>query len=269
MIKINEKEYKLQCFPDGTKHLQVDTEDKNEEMVITWKYESDSELFSLIALAEHYKQLGKTVSLKMPYIPNARMDRVHSDSDVFTLKIFCKLINNVGFKNVYVLDAHSSVSLALLDNVKQMNVADIITNDVLEKLPKDTILYFPDEGSKKRYADMFPAYKYVTGMKVRDWDTGKIVGLDVITGNIDLTGKTILMIDDIIAYGGSFYYSALKLKELGVDHIYAYATHTENSILDVEKGTFRRLLDDGTVEKLFTTDSLFTGNHDKIQKMEV
>lgn len=269
MIKVNESEYQIQCFPDGTKHLLVNTDNNSEEVVLTWKYEGDCELFTLIALAEHYKQLGMEVALKMPYIPNARMDRVNSSSEVFTLKTFCKLINNVGFKKVTVLDAHSSVSLALLDRVKQMDVADIITRAALEKLPKDIILYFPDEGSKKRYAGMFPMYKYVTGMKVRDWNTGRITGLDIITDKIDLAGKTVLMIDDIIAYGGSFYYSALKLKELGVSHIYAYATHTENSILDLEKGILKKLLEDGTVEQLYTTDSLFTGNHDRIQKMEV
>ena len=60
------------------------------------------------------------------------------------------------------------------------------------------------------------------------------------------------------------HYGALKLKELGVDKIYAYASHTENSILDKEKGTLIKLLEDGTVERLFTTSSLFTGKHEKI-----
>ena len=68
------------------------------------------------------------------------------------------------------------------------------------------------------------------------------------------------MFDDIISYGGSMYYGALKLKELGVDKIYAYASHTENSILDKEKGTLIKLLE----ERLFTTSSLFTGKHEKI-----
>ena len=77
------------------------------------------------------------------------------------------------------------------------------------------------------------------------------------------------MIDDIISYGGSLYYSAKVLKECGVDRIYAYASHTENSVLDREKGTLIKSLEDGTVERLFTTDSLFTGKHDKITVMEV
>ena len=81
----------------------------------------------------------------------------------------------------------------------------------------------------------------------------------------DFKGKTVLMIDDIISYGGSLYYSALKLKELGVGKIYAYATHTENSVLDPEKGTLIKLLRNGTIEKLYTTNSIYTGNEEKIE----
>lgn len=267
MIKINNKIFTIEHFPDGTQRLKANCKDKN--IKITWKYESEEELFSVIALAKTYINKDCKVSLVLPYIPNARMDRVKSKEEVFTLKIFCELLNQVGFEKITVLDAHSNVSLALLDKVEQDNISAAIYITALMKLPKDVILYFPDEGSQKRYADLFPNYKYIYGMKKRDWATGQIKGLDVINNGIDLKGKTILMIDDIISYGGSLYYSALKLKELGVGDIYAYATHTENSILDEEKGTLKKLLEDGTVKKLFTTDSLFTGKHEKIEVQEI
>lgn len=263
MIRINNIPFTTEYFPDGTQRLNVDGELK--EVTLNWQYENDSELFTLLAINAHYKELGAVVSLQMPYIPNARMDRTKSNSEVFTLKYFCKLINDANFKTISVLDAHSSVSLALLDRVEVMDIAAVIRKTALDKLPKDIILYFPDEGSQKRYSTLFPEYRYITGMKKRDWSTGRIDGLDVITNGLDLTGKTILMIDDIIAYGGSFYYSAKTLKGLGAGSIYAYSTHTENSVLNEEKGTFRKLLDDGTVECLFTTDSLFTGTHKSIQ----
>ena len=95
------------------------------------------------------------------------------------------------------------------------------------------------------------------------------MGLEIKTNGIDLSDKAVLMIDDIIAYGGSLHYSALELKNLGVNEIYAYATHTENSILDKEKGTLIKSLENNTVERLFTTNSLFNGNHEKITVMEV
>ena len=53
----------------------------------------------------------------------------------------------------------------------------------------------------------------IHGDKKRDWATGKILGLDV-TGYPPKGGK-VLMIDDICSYGGTMFYSAKKLKELG------------------------------------------------------
>ena len=61
----------------------------------------------------------------------------------------------------------------------------------------------------------------------------------------------------------------LQGKKNGVKEIYAYATHTENSILDKEKGTLIKSLENNTVNRLFTTNSLFKGNHEKITVMEV
>ena len=134
---------------------------------------------------------------------------------------------------------------------------------------RNLVLYFPDAGAAKRYSDLFPELPYCYGEKKRDWKTGKILGLDIRINGIDLKDKAVLMIDDIIAYGGSLYYSAEELKKHGVTEIYAYATHTENSILDKEKGTLIKSLENNTVNRLFTTNSLFNGNHEKITVMEV
>lgn len=271
MIKLNNTIIEQNTFPDGTLLLK-DIWDKSyhNETRITWKFECDSEIWTLIVLTKHLKSLGYKPYLNMPYVPNARMDRIKTPQDVFTLKWFAEIINSLGFEKVYVLDVHSDVAPALINNCINQSPRFYIEQAIkeIEKDDSELILYFPDNGAAKRYADMLPRYKYVVGMKKRDWESGKIKGLDVITNDIDLKGKTVLMIDDICSFGGTFYYSALKLKEIGVNKIYAYATHTENSVLDKEKGTFIKCLEDGTVKKLFTTDSLFTGEHEKIELLE-
>jgi ribose-phosphate pyrophosphokinase len=109
------------------------------------------------------------------------------------------------------------------------------------------------------------------GKKVRDWKTGQILGLEIYNKNDEkisekeIKGRVFLMVDDIISYGGSMAYGADKLKELGASHIYAYASHVENSILDTEKGTLIKRLNDNVVDKVYTTNSLYTGNNDKIK----
>lgn len=272
MIKVNGEEIKIEHFPDGTQRLNINCEYLEKQYIVSWVYEKEEELSTLIYITKHLRNLPYTMDnsqriyLVLSYLPNARMDRVKSYDEVFTLKYFCDVINWLNFDVVQILDVHSSVGAALLDRVNVLSPRDYINNVIyqIEKDDSELILFFPDEGCVKRLADMFPKYKWISSQKKRDWKTGKILGLDIITNGIDLNGKTILMCDDIVAYGGSFKYSADKLKELGANKIYAYATHTENSVLDREKGTLIKSLEDSTVERLFTTDSLFTGEHEKI-----
>lgn len=273
MISVNGVKVELNHFPDRTLNLGFNIVElyksgrvPSNYFLIDWKFENNEELVALIFIVNHIKYRGgkdAKIDLYMPYIPNARQDRCKSSRDIFTLKYFAELINSLNFDKVIVLDPHSSVSEGLINNIWVQSLNEL-KKSVLNEIKEDVIIYFPDNGAAKKYEDLFTNYETVYGVKHRDWKTGKIQGLEVITNGIDLKDKTILMFDDIVSYGGSLYYSALKLKELGVNKIYAYVTHTENSILDREKGTLIKLLEDGTVERLFTTNSLFTGEHNKI-----
>lgn len=274
MIKVNDEIINIEHFPDGTQKLSVKCMWKaSGNYSIDWRYEKEEEFSALIFITRHLKNnpYTKSVRLKMNYLPNARMDRIHEKDEVFTLKSFADVINWLDFDLVEIMDVHSNVGAALINNAI-IEIPKIYINEVIRKIEKDDtelILYFPDEGAAKRYSDMFPKYKYCYGEKKRDWNTGKILGLDIKSNGVNLFGKTILMIDDIISYGGSLYYSANTLKNNGVDKIYAFATHTENSILNREKGTLIKSLENNIVERLFTTNSIFTGEHDKITVMEV
>ena len=114
------------------------------------------------------------------------------------------------------------------------------------------MMFYPDAGSMKRYSSAVHL-PYAFGIKNRDWETGEIKGLDL-SGEIDqLPGKDILIVDDICSRGGTFYYSAKKLKEAGVGKIYLYITHCENTIYEGEL-----LKNNGLVEKIYTTDTILT-----------
>lgn len=318
MISVNELEVKIEHYPDGTPRINLDVDDIPDftdgatlYVHIRWKYENDAELMYLIMIKKHLDAnlADVTYLLTIAFCPNSRMDRTHNDYEVFTLKYFCDVINSLNFSRVFVLDAHSNVSVALLNNCVNMNpqkyiqqaideiknengtmvevpvVADdteivddneennaVVPSEPIKELVFDDdrlVLYFPDYSASKRYSDMFPQYKYCFGEKKRDWDTGKILGIDIRTNGIDLENKVVLVLDDLISYGGSIHYGVQELMNYKPEKVYAYATHCENSVLDDEKGTLIKDLENNTVEKLFTTDSLFTGEHEKIKVMEV
>lgn len=265
MIKCNGKQVNLNHFPDGTLLIK-ELAPQSEKAVVTWLYENNEEMVALYFLTKHLQSKGvKEIELNMPYIPNARQDRVKATEDVFTLKYFAQMINSLGFSKVTVLDPHSYVSEALIDHIEVQTpkanvqkVLQILSNDG----EKDILLFYPDEGAMKRYSAMCDR-PYVFGMKKRDWTTGEIKGLTVQGQTELIEGSTVLIVDDICSRGGTFYHSAKALKALGAGEIYLYISHCENSILEGE------ILTSGLIDRVFTTNSIFTKEHEKITVMEV
>lgn len=265
MIRINGKEIVPDCFPDGSMLIKQDIP-KADKITLEWLYDNDRETLAIVYLANHLKAHGcENIHLYMPYIPNARQDRVKGEEDVFTLKYFAVLINSLGFKSVRVLDPHSTVSEALFDRIIIDKPAKYI-EAAIERIKIDEgdipSMFYPDEGAGKRYSGMI-ALPYAFGIKKRDWKSGQILGLDVAGDTDNIAGKNILIVDDICSKGGTFYFSAKKLKELGAKNIYLHITHCENSIFDGE------ILTNGLIKRVFTTTSILRKTHDIIESVEL
>lgn len=255
MIRVNGIDLQPDRFPDRTLLLKVSNEIYNScidngEVIVEWLYEHDGELFTLICLKryldEHFYDIA--VHLHMPYIAHARMDRVKNTEDVFTLKYFCEVINSLNFTTVRVRDAHSNVSLALLNNVYE----EPVSNYVMEAIMKSDaeVLFFPDEGAMKRYSGGFQM-PYAFGMKKRDWETGQILGLDLVNKEA-IVDKNVLIVDDICSRGGTFYHSAKALKAAGAKSVSLYVTHCEGTIITGDLAA-----SDGLVDHVYTTKSIF------------
>lgn len=279
MIKLEDQVIEMKQFPDGTFSTKLaapvdEAGNVKESVTITWMFRDNAELVSLIFLTKHLRASGvKDIDLYMPYIPNARQDRVKNPEDIFTLKYFAQTINDMNFRSVRVLDPHSYVSEALIDRVK-IDTPEYMIKLVLEDIAEgediagnlaDTdniVMFYPDEGAMKRYSGKFKN-PYAFGIKKRDWKTGNILGLDVAGETSLIPGNDILIVDDICSRGGTFYHSAKKLKELGAGNIYLYISHCENTILEGE------VLTSGLIEKVYTTDSIFTEEHEKVEVFEL
>ena len=158
MIKIDKYEVKIEKFPDGTPRINIDNEQlgKNMYVTVTWYYESNDELMYLIMIKGWLDEHGRKSYLKMPYVPNGRMDRTKNFDEVFTLKYFCNVINFLHFESVTTLDNHSDVSTALLDKCNNFTSKEFIENAIRIVGMRNLVLYFPDAGAAKRYSDLFP-----------------------------------------------------------------------------------------------------------------
>ena len=261
MISLNGNPVTPKHFSDGALDIKIEPELLNHEGLntISWRFDNNEELIVVYFLARHLQTKGiREVELRMPYIPNARKDRAQREKDVFSLKYFAEMINQLQFSRVVVLDPHSIVSEALIDRIRVITPEKHI-HQVLEELGESVIMFYPDEGAVKRYADKTDR-PYVYGMKTRD-KTTRVINDYRIEGNLDIiAGQDIMMVDDICASGKTLAIAAGKLKELGARHLYVYVSHCENTAVQSE------LLD--IITRLYTTDSIFREEHPKIRVLE-
>lgn len=246
MIYVNGKEIKQEHFSAGELKIKVNPSTRA-TIEIVWHYENDGELFTIACIREHFAT--KSCRLYIPYLCHARMDRVKNPEDVFTLRTFAHIINSLNFDKVYMWDAHSSVGPALIDRCEDVSPKHWI-KDAIKTVGTDNLcLFFPDEGAMKRYGNMFSDIPQAFGIKKRNWETQKIEGY-MIVGEENVTGKNILIIDDICSYGNTFVKAAEALDGAGAKDINLYITHCEDAI---SKGN---VFTCGLINRVFTTNSL-------------
>ena len=117
----------------------------------------------------------------------------------------------------------------------------------------------------KRYSHIASAcdVPYVFGMKKRDWRTGEILGLNVLGETDIVSGKNILIVDDICSRGGTFLHSAKALKAMGAANIDLYVSHLENYVWEGE------MITSGLIRTLYTTNSIYRlGNKETVVVVE-
>lgn len=259
MIKLNGEPLAQEKFPDGTPRISGISP---LTYTIPWYFDAMDELFTVACIARHLHEKGLSTVLHLPYVPNARMDRVKETGEVFTLKYFCEFINGLHFDSVKIFDPHSSVAAALLNRVSICPVhafIDRAAQDIAMKTGKQVFLVFPDEGAMKRYSNLDEPF--VFGVKRRDWTTGQIQGLDLI-GEIP-KDQPALIVDDICSYGGTFVRAAEQLRACGVPEVYLYVTHCENAVAN------GKLLSGEFVDHIFTTNSIYRGQHSMITAFDL
>ena len=275
-------------FNDGTKQIRFpesfNRHNLGPDLLFTWLYDNDEEIMTLYYLVSYFRSTdyifdNPTYILKVPYLPNARMDRVKEFFDsnektnpreVFTLKYFCNFINSLKFDKVITFDVHSSVALSLLNNCEDWspnrNIKQAI-NEITKETDKEVVIVVPDMGAYQRYSGLssLAGLKAISGIKIRDWHTRAITVLTLtpITANTNLTNdylkdKAVLIIDDIIGTGGTISLVIDKLvSTLGAQDIYAYCSHLENGALQYGESKILDKIENGTIKKIFTTNSIF------------
>ena len=270
MITVNGNKIKISYFPNGEANIDtsyLNTLKDTQGNTIVFKYEEDCDLVYLLFVLDHLLSIFCAVNnVIITYMPYSRMDR-EQEGNCFTLRyVLSMLKTHMMFNTFYVVEPHSAVTLND-GNIKPVYVTPTLCVKALHENPDINAICFPDKGARDRYttlfSEMYPElneYKILYCNKVRDFKTGKITGLELVG---DTEGvNSVLIADDLCSAGGTFYYTAQKLKENGVKDVYLCVTHMEYNVVNGEL-----IKDTSPIKKIYTTDSMMTGYETSLKEM--
>jgi ribose-phosphate pyrophosphokinase len=249
MIILDGAEVEFGQFPNKETNLNINHIAFHSNSEITLKYENDADLFNLYILKSYIDECldahTNRVTLMVLYFPYSRMDR-ENGTYTFHLKYVAKMINDMKFHKVTVLDVHSDITPALVNRYTGFtNIPVLFSQFQNEHGMDNTFIFFPDAGAQKRYGSTY-CYPTLVGFKSRNFSNGNIDSYQVL-GNIT-EGADVVIIDDLCSKGGTFVQAATKLKELGAKDVYLIVGHCENTV-------FEGVIFDH-IKKIYTTNSI-------------
>jgi ribose-phosphate pyrophosphokinase len=258
-----EIEFKAFTFAGGEPHIKITSPPAprgGTTATITHRLNSFNDLGLLCVAVDALKRMDfELEKLVIPYFPAARQDRVMVAGEPLSVKVYADIINGFGFKKVTILDPHSEVTPALLNNCKVVSNHEFIKK-VIEEIGNDVLLISPDGGALKK---IYKVSEYLGGKEVvecsksRDVKTGKLTGFKVYTD--DLAGQDCLIVDDICDGGGTFIGLAEELKKKNAGKLYLAVTH----------GIFSKGFDELSkgFERIFTTNSFRDIEHEIVRQV--
>jgi ribose-phosphate pyrophosphokinase len=256
-IETSDIKFEVSKFPDGQNQIKilkspvkvmnthnefVDLFLKHYEVVqIKSRLNNFKDLELIICATKSLRELGvKEIHLYTPYFLGSRSDRKFEEGSNNYLKdVICPIINSLNFKSVTVLDPHSDVLEACLNNFKKVDNKQLVlfaAKDLYSLkgcLNDNSILISPDAGANKKIFKIAEQIGYtgdiITCSKSRD-ENGKLS--HVVIPEYNQPNKDLIIIDDICDGGATFINIAKTLKE--------YKHHKGKIYLIVTHGIFSK-----------------------------
>lgn len=220
--------FKASRFPAGERYIKVEVPTGIFSVRINTRINCSGDFMELLMAVDALKRQGVTdIELFIPYFPYSRQDRVCSEGESFSLKVVCKILEDLNVHRIVTYDAHSGMATAFLDNlVSYRNNREVI--DFLDylSLASGVRLVSPDVGAMKKTLDLHSNYpdrfheKVLVCRKQRVFNEVKYHDVDA-----DLTDQTVLVVDDICDGGATFLSLAEKLEKAGARQMYLFVSH--------------------------------------------
>ncbi len=229
----------IKHFPDTESYVQIPQINslKNKKVTIYHRLfpEPDKRIFELLLILSRVKEQTKNIELCVPYLPYARQDRENKKGEAVSADALCALLKSNGVKKICTFDCHF---LCGPGNFKRADIA--IENKSAGKIlyayakkyfkKNKFVVISPDE-SASYFTEHAQSHERHSLKKVRAESkatgvgTGIHANVHLMEGNVDVKGKNICILDDIISTGGTVVRAIHHLKAQGAKEIIVGATH--------------------------------------------
>ena len=226
-------------FPDGERYLRITGEVADEVTVIqSTGYPQDENLMELLFIISNLKDLGaKKVRVVVPYMGYARQEKRFNPGETISAKIICNLIEAAGADEFITFNIHEECVLNFF-NIPARNISAMpaIAEYIKQITDEKPLILAPDKGAYGFAQEMSEIIgcdcTYLTKVRLGpDKVETKIVDVrcdseSENTVNVDsVKGMHAIIIDDIIATGGTIVNAINILKQYGAKSVDVCCVH--------------------------------------------
>ncbi|HHT9129515.1 MAG TPA: ribose-phosphate diphosphokinase [Candidatus Brocadiaceae bacterium] len=239
-------------FPDGEIDLKVNEDVRGADVFLIQPTCSpvNENLTELLIFIDCLKRASAArITAVLPYYGYARKDRKDEGRVPITAKLVANLITEAGADRVLTVDLHAAQIQGFFDIPVDHLFAFPVLSKYFERLKADDLVVVtPDVGGIKLVRN----YSKKLGVKMAIVDKRRVGPDETEIGFVigEVTNKNVVMIDDLIATGGSIAQAAKVLKERGAKDIYVGATHP------VFCGTAVEKLSAAPIKEIVVTDTI-------------
>ena len=216
----------LRIFSDGESKIKLDKVGRNCIIVQSAYPPTDTHLIQLMMMAKKCTDDGvENICAVIPYLGYARQDRAFLEGEVVSIAVVAKLFEAVGIKHIVTVDIHSQLAMSYFASIQNVSSIPLLADHVHKMKLHEPVAVSPDVGGTNR-AKEFARHLHIDMIalkKSRDRVSGEVTVDERL--NTDISGRDLILIDDIISSGASIIKAAEVLHKKGVGKIYAMCTH--------------------------------------------
>ncbi|WP_421656035.1 ribose-phosphate pyrophosphokinase [Leptothermofonsia sp. ETS-13] len=240
-------------FADGELYIQIQESIRGCDVYLlqpTCRPVNDHLMELLIMIDACRRASARQITAVIPYYGYARADRKTAGRESISAKLVANLITQAGASRVLAMDLHSAQIQGYFDiPLDHVYGSPILIDYLSSKQLPDLVVVSPDVGGVAR-ARAFAKKLDDAPLAIIDKRRQAHNVAEVMNVIGDVSGKTAVLVDDMIDTAGTILEGARILKENGARQVYACATHAVFSPPAIER------LSSGLFEEVIVTNTI-------------